>query len=146
MLRRFIFSHKYLKMAFIVLVGSFFLAIICTGFYHLMDNSGYEKSEPSASQTKQETATVQKPEPTSVSQVMKEHRLVRIPDQGMVGGVLAGFAYYFSIPLWLLRVIVVLIVLLTDDIAGFIILLYILCWIFMPAINFMPADFLTITG
>lgn len=74
-------------------------------------------------------------------------RLVAIPKMGTLGGVLAGFAYYFGFPLWILRIAILLAVLFFDE--GFdnlVIILYILCWIFMPTIDFIPTDFIARTG
>lgn len=72
-----------------------------------------------------------------------EHRLVSIPAEGMVGGVLAGIAYFFTIPLWLVRIVFVVAVVYFDD--GLLVLLYLLFWIFMPSIDFIPADFIART-
>lgn len=76
----------------------------------------------------------------------KEHRLVAIPAKGIAGGVLAGFAYYFSIPLWLVRILFVPAIAFLADGFDFLVLAYILLWVFMPSIDFIPADFLLRTG
>lgn len=73
-------------------------------------------------------------------------KLARIPEKSKLGGVLAGFAYFFGIPLWLLRLLFVLVIILEgDDLAGLLILVYILCWIFMPVMG-VPIDFFARTG
>ncbi len=73
-------------------------------------------------------------------------KLARIPEKSKLGGVLAGFAYFFGIPLWLLRLLFVLVIILEgDDLAELLILLYILCWIFMPVMG-LPIDFFARTG
>src|SRR3989344_5187560 len=70
-----------------------------------------------------------------------EHRLVRIPAREWLGGVIAGFAYYLSAPLWVLRLSVVLVLILLKDLRTPIVIAYLLLWFFMPVINFIPADF-----
>ncbi|MBI4993503.1 PspC domain-containing protein [Candidatus Wolfebacteria bacterium] len=70
---------------------------------------------------------------------MEKHnnkKLRRIPDEGWLGGICAGFAYYFELPLWVVRMAWVL----ASFWMGWGILLYILFFIFMPEIE-TPKDF-----
>jgi len=64
-------------------------------------------------------------------------RLCRIHQRRLLDGVCAGFAYYFSIPLWAVRVIAVF----TALFAGLAIPVYILVSIFMPGADQEPLDF-----
>lgn len=91
--------------------------------------------------------------PPPETREFNEHRFVLIPSKGILGGVLAGIAYYFAFPLWVVRIIFVLPFVLSisdndliSDIASVLIITYILMWMFVPAINFTPADFMQITG
>ena len=65
-------------------------------------------------------------------------RLVRITERKLVGGVCAGFAYKFGIPLWISRVLWVL---LMFPLSGTPILAYYILWGFMPKANEFPEDF-----
>jgi phage shock protein PspC (stress-responsive transcriptional regulator) len=85
-------------------------------------------------------------QPLPMVQEYTDHHLVRIPQTHWFGGILAGFAYYFAIPLWILRLGFVVAVLVLDDIGNLLIVAYILLWIFMPAINYIPMDFVTRVG
>ncbi len=95
-------------------------------------------------------AKVQAPAVKQVEQVQvkpfTEHRLVAIPAKGFwhTGGVLAGFAYFFAIPVWILRVLFVFAWVVAPErtnIGTVLFWAYILCLIFMPTIDFIPADF-----
>ncbi len=86
------------------------------------------------------------PHSVPVVQEYTGHQLVRIPGIGWFGGVLAGFAYYFSVPIWTLRLGFVLVWLLLEDIGDALVVAYILFWIFMPAIHFIPADLVARIG
>lgn len=118
---------KFVKYSFIA------LAVICVGviLYNSLTTPGV-------------------PKPSVETRVFTEHRLVRIPAASQVSGVLAGFAYYFSIPLWLLRIAFVLVIVFLpddfDNLVQFLFLAYILCWIFMPTIDFIPTDFVARVG
>ena len=72
-----------------------------------------------------------------------EHKLVKISPQGMFSGVLAGIAYYFSIPLILLRVGVFALFIILDQFnkEGYLITIYIILAVTMPEIDFLPTDF-----
>ncbi|KKQ21797.1 MAG: Phage shock protein C [Candidatus Wolfebacteria bacterium GW2011_GWC1_37_10] len=61
----------------------------------------------------------------------------RIPAKGWLGGVCAGFAYYFSVPVWAVRLAWTLAIFAG---MGFGLLFYILFWIFMPKIE-APSDY-----
>lgn len=96
-----------------------------------------------------DTPTVEEPaDEETETRELTEHRLVRIDAKGAgwLGGVLAGFAFYFGFPLWLLRLLFVVAVIWWDDASEFFIIAYILLWIFMPSIDFIPADFIARTG
>ncbi|OGI61835.1 hypothetical protein A2645_00510 [Candidatus Nomurabacteria bacterium RIFCSPHIGHO2_01_FULL_39_9] len=84
--------------------------------------------------------------PTYPIKEFKEHSFVRIPGAGWVGGVLAGIAYYASIPLWGLRLAVAAVIIFFDDVTDILIVAYILLLVFMPTINFIPADFIARAG
>ncbi len=62
----------------------------------------------------------------------------RIPEKGIISGVSAGLAYYFGAPLWVVRLIMVLLLL-----SGwhFMPIAYILMWIFVPKAEHVPEDF-----
>lgn len=64
-------------------------------------------------------------------------KLKRIPEKGWIGGVCSGFAYHFGTPVWVVRLIWVVATLGMG--AGF--WLYILFWIFMPAVSETPSDY-----
>lgn len=57
-------------------------------------------------------------------------KLVRIPQKGVIAGVIAGFAEYFALDVTLLRVIFVFFVLVTGFFPG--VLGYILAMLIMP--------------
>jgi len=103
--------------------------------------------------TDEDTPVVVAPEQEEKIREFAERRFVAIPEKGWLGGVLAGIAYYIGFPLWLLRLLFVLAVIWLDEtkkggdsISGFLIVAYVLLWIFMPSIDFIPADFITRTG
>jgi len=79
---------------------------------------------------------------------LTDGRLVRIDAKGVswLGGVMAGFAFYFCFPLWLLRLLFVGAIIWWDDASDFLIVAYILLWMFIPSIDFIPADFIARTG
>lgn len=123
---------KYIRIASVV-VGIIFIAAIIIGSFASQDDGVVVKKEKKGPVVKEFT----------------EKRLVRIPAEGflgMFGGVLAGFAYYLSFPLWFFRLLFVLGVLVIDDFKHFLIIAYILFWIFMPSIDFIPVDFDAVTG
>ena len=70
-----------------------------------------------------------------------EPRLVRIPAISLFGGILEGFAYYFSTPvlMWYVGFLVLFFVIQFEAI----LVAYVVLWIFMPAIDFIPIDYLT---
>lgn len=73
---------------------------------------------------------------------MENKKLRRIPEKGWIGGVCAGFAYYFELPVWIVRLVWTI----TFLGMGFGIWVYILFWIFMPRIKEVPADYDEVTG
>lgn len=68
---------------------------------------------------------------------MENKKLRRIPQKGWLGGVCAGFAYYFGFPAWVIRAGWALSILFM----GFGFWFYILLWIFMPVISETPSDY-----
>lgn len=68
-------------------------------------------------------------------------RLVRIPQQGTIGGVCAGFAYKFGIPVWLVRVSMVLLI----PFSGISLIGYPILWVMMPKASELPEDYDTRT-
>lgn len=79
-----------------------------------------------------------------------ERKFVRIPAKGIIGGVLAGIAYYLAIPLWLLRLLFLAGIFIGGEkderLSGFLIVVYLLCYLVVPAIDFIPADFIARAG
>lgn len=67
----------------------------------------------------------------------KDKKLKRIPEKGWLGGVCAGCAYYFEIPVWAVRLAWTFFVFAG---MGMGLLLYILFWIFMPKMS-APNDY-----
>jgi phage shock protein PspC (stress-responsive transcriptional regulator) len=63
----------------------------------------------------------------------RPQRLMRIKPKRILGGVCAGFAYWFGLPTWLVRVLAIF--------TGIPILAYIILWIFMPATDELPSDY-----
>ena len=63
--------------------------------------------------------------------------LRKISEEGWLGGVCAGVAYWLGWPTWLVRIIVIVL-----DLE----LVYFLLWIFLPAYEETPADFAQVTG
>jgi phage shock protein PspC (stress-responsive transcriptional regulator) len=63
--------------------------------------------------------------------------LCRLPQHAGIAGVCAGFAYYFSWPIWVARLLFTLSIFAGG--AG--ILVYLLMWIFMPIAESVPDDF-----
>lgn len=73
---------------------------------------------------------------------MENKKLRRIPQRGWLGGVCAGFAYFFGFPVWVLRLVWVLSLFWM----GFGFFIYILLWIFMPTVKDVPVDYEEVTG
>ncbi|MFA8449191.1 MAG: PspC domain-containing protein [Bacteroidales bacterium] len=65
--------------------------------------------------------------------MMYSRRLYRIPSKGMIGGVCSGLGEYFNIDALLFRVLFVILALSTF---GGGVLLYMICWIFIPEDNY----------
>jgi phage shock protein PspC (stress-responsive transcriptional regulator) len=63
--------------------------------------------------------------------------LARIPQRAALGGVCAGFAYYFSWPVWVARLLAAVLAFFGG--AG--VILYVLLWILMPVAEALPHDF-----
>ena len=59
-------------------------------------------------------------------------KLRRNNQDDVLGGVLAGFADFFNIEAWIIRVIFFVIVLFFYNLGSFLVILYIALWIFMP--------------
>lgn len=75
-----------------------------------------------------------------------EQKLVAMPAVGYFGGILEGFSYYFSFPLWFIQVVFLLgIGTLKHGIDDFLVGVYVLLWMLMPSINFEPTDFVART-
>jgi len=68
-------------------------------------------------------------------------KLRRIPENGWFGGICAGFAYYFELPVWVVRLVWAI----TFLGMGFGVWVYILIWIFMPRIKEVPTDYDEVT-
>jgi len=140
-LRKRYYSRKY------VFSGFMLLGLILVAFI-VISSMGSESTQNQESTPVTEEANQAKPEVKEFT----EHKLVAIPAEGAgwVGGVLAGFAYYFTIPLWLVRVVFIAGLVLPsardERISGALFVGYILFWIFMPEINFIPADFIARTS
>lgn len=66
-----------------------------------------------------------------------EINLTRISQEGVLGGVSAGLAYYFGIDVVLVRGGWIALTLLGG--AG--VLIYIICWAIIPDANFVPQDY-----
>lgn len=64
-------------------------------------------------------------------------KLTRRPDQGLIGGVCAGFAARFGLDLVLVRVVVGIAAIVTGGIAA---LAYMLLWVILPAPERAPSD------
>ena len=64
-------------------------------------------------------------------------RLRRIRPRSILGGVCAGFAYWLAVPTWIVRAATVALVVF----AGTGVLAYLILWIFMPAVDELPADY-----
>ncbi len=64
-------------------------------------------------------------------------RLLRIKQKRILGGVCAGFAYWFGWPTRTMRIMLIILML----IGGFGILTYLILWIFMPATEELPIDY-----
>ena len=77
---------------------------------------------------------------SSVMSELKQFRLIN--DQGKVGGVCAGIAYRFCVPVWTVRLLLVASVCML----GIGILPYILLWIFVPDAKGTPSDYNERTG
>lgn len=122
-------NWRYMKIGLTVAVMVAVFVLVSYSFYQVFTTIGVSH-ESSLPQIKEFT----------------EHRLVAIPAKGIFGGVLAGFAYYFAFPLWLLRVFFIVAICWSDDLSDIFILGYILCYIFLPVIDFIPADFIAKTG
>lgn len=71
---------------------------------------------------------------------LKRFRL--LPDEGWIGGVCAGLAYWLSLPLWLVRLVWVVVFFFY----GVGLLPYLLLWIFVPNAEKTPADYGKRTG
>jgi len=139
------FERKY------VIIGLVVISLLFVGFTISKISSGVVKTD-------EDTPVVVEPGVVTPEQEKEiseftERRFVAIPEKGWLGGVLAGIAYYFGFPLWLLRLIFVLAVIWLDEmktggnsIGTFLIVVYVLLWIFMPSIDFIPADFTARTG
>lgn len=69
-------------------------------------------------------------------------RRIRDPEIGWLGGVCSGLAYFFGIPLWIVRLTWAL--LFFGAGAGGIV--YVLLWIFLPVWDSVPKDFFKVTG
>lgn len=67
-----------------------------------------------------------------LSQSPNPHRLQRNKQRGMIGGVVAGLADYFSVDVAILRIAAVMLVLFPGTL-GFMILGYVIAWIVIPA-------------
>ncbi|MBI5306549.1 PspC domain-containing protein [Candidatus Wolfebacteria bacterium] len=74
-----------------------------------------------------------------MKQINKKLRI--IPEEGWLGGVCAGFAYYLGLPIWIVRMLWVLL----SFWMGWGIILYILFWIFIPETEKTPEDYHKIT-
>ncbi len=71
-----------------------------------------------------------------------ERKLRKIKGEGWIGGVCAGVAYKFEIPVWIVRLVWALAVFG----AGLGSWLYIFLWIFMPKWDKTPEDYDEVTG
>lgn len=69
-------------------------------------------------------------------------KFVRIPSEGIFGGVAAGVAYYFGWNITLVRIVWAVAIFVVGIGAG----VYIIMWILMPAANYTPADYGERTG
>jgi len=64
-------------------------------------------------------------------------KLRRIKGKHWLGGVCAGFGYWFGVPTWVVR-LVWTVLLLLYGVGG---IVYVLLWIFMPEWDTVPADY-----
>jgi len=64
-------------------------------------------------------------------------KLRRIKGKHWLGGVCAGFGYWFGVPTWVVR-LVWTVLLLCYGVGG---IVYVLLWILMPAWDIVPADY-----
>lgn len=69
-------------------------------------------------------------------------KLRKVTKNEWIGGVCAGVAYWFGIPVWLIRLVWVCVALFYGVGVG----LYILLWIFMPTWDKTPTDYKEVTG
>lgn len=85
---------------------------------------------------KGEACARQRVGPPNIGAAM-DRKLRKIKRRKWVSGVCAGFAYYFGLPTWVVRMV------WTASVAfvGFTGFLYILFWIFMPARQDLPTDY-----
>lgn len=71
-----------------------------------------------------------------------QRKLRKVVGRKWIGGVAAGFAYWFGFPTWVVRLVWAFSVLCL----GTGVLFYILFWIFMPSWEETPSDYDQITG
>jgi len=74
-------------------------------------------------------------------QPQKSNKVYRYPGVGWFGGVCAGIAYRLKVQVWIVRLITFLAIFLLE----LPLLIYILCWIFMPKKR-TPKDYNKICG
>ena len=68
-------------------------------------------------------------------------RRLKNSEEAMIAGICAGWAYWLSIPTWVVRLIWAV-----SGIHGFGVFLYIAMWIFMPEWDEVPKDFKKVVG
>jgi phage shock protein C len=64
-------------------------------------------------------------------------KLRRIKGKHWLGGICAGFGYWFGVPTWVVR-LVWTVLLLCYGVGG---IVYVLLWIFMPEWDTIPVDY-----
>ena len=69
-------------------------------------------------------------------------KLIRIPQRGYVGGVLAGVSYYTGLNVTVLRIGTVVLTLALGAGIG----IYVICWIIIPPATEVPANYSERTG
>jgi len=72
----------------------------------------------------------------------KERKLRKINNHSWLGGVCAGAAYFFGVPVWLVRLVWLCSILGYGIGAG----IYLILWIVLPRWEWDPDDFKKVTG
>jgi phage shock protein PspC (stress-responsive transcriptional regulator) len=70
-------------------------------------------------------------------------KLVRIPQEGKIGGVCAGVAYYLGVNVTFVRIVWVLVTVFG---VGTGLIVYVVCWALLPVAAFVPSDYAERTG